>query len=65
MEAARDDDARCQAPPRLPLMMLGVFVDPMAVNLDIDCPASENPAWCYTIDGDDGYPTVRSKGAIR
>lgn len=52
--------------PRLPFIKLGVFVDPLAVNLGIDCLTNDNLAWCYTIDGDDGYPIVRGEeGAIR
>lgn len=52
--------------PRLPFISLGIFVDPLAASLGLDCSHSENPSWCYTIDGDDGYTIVRDEeGAIR
>lgn len=53
--------------PRLPFISVGIFVDPLAASLGVDCsPSAPPPTWCYTIDGDDGYAIVRDEeGAIR
>ncbi|MNJ45272.1 hypothetical protein D3C77_403590 [compost metagenome] len=52
--------------PRFPFIKVGIFVDQLAVSLGIDYPPTDNDPWCYTIDGDDGYPIVRDEdNAIR
>lgn len=52
--------------PRLPFIAVGIFVDPLAFSLGLDCSSSDNLSWCYTIDGDSDYPIVRDEGsAIR
>lgn len=47
--------------PKLPFIKVGIFIDQVALSLDIDCSPSDNDPWSYTIDGDDEYTLARSE----
>lgn len=45
---------------------MGIFVDHVALSIGTNCSQNDQVPWCYTIDGNDGYPIVRDEeDAIR